>query len=148
MDVPRIHRGSCKWIFKSIPTWKVFHLLFVSRASSWGLRGRMRFLIGVLVVFDIMAVHRIHRGGCVSNFQISTYLESAPSPMCLQWIIMESKRMQEVPERSLGGFWHNGCPKDTTRKLHINFQISTILECLNYICLLLWHNVLDCGTMS
>ena len=33
-----------------------------------------------------------------------------------------------VPERSLGGFQHNGCPKDTSRKLHIYFQISTIHE--------------------
>ena len=42
--------------------------------------------------------------------------------MCLQSIIMESKRSLVVPDRSLGG-----CPKDT-RKLHINFQISTIQE--------------------
>ena len=38
------------------------------------------------------------------NFQISTCLGSAPSPMCLQSIIMESKRTLEVPGRSLGGF--------------------------------------------
>ena len=31
------------------------------------------------------------------------------------------------PERSLGDFEHGGCPKDTSRKLHINFQISTCL---------------------
>ena len=29
-----------------------------------------------------------------------------------QVLSLESKRMLEVPERSLGGFWHNGCPKD------------------------------------
>ena len=38
------------------------------------------------------------------NFQISTYLGSAPSPRCLQSIIMESKGTLEVPDRSLGGF--------------------------------------------
>ena len=38
------------------------------------------------------------------NFQISTCLGSAPSPMCLLSVLMESKRTLEVPERSLGGF--------------------------------------------
>jgi hypothetical protein len=59
------------------------------------------------------------------NFHISTFLGNAPSPMCLQSVIMESKRTLEVPERSLGCFWHNGWPKDTSRKLHINFQFYT-----------------------
>ena len=63
-----------------------------------------------------------------TNFQISTLPWSAPSPMCFQIIIMEYKRMLVVPERSLGDFWHNGSPKDTSRKLHINLQISTLLE--------------------
>ena len=40
---------------------------------------------------------------------------------------MESKRTLEVPDRSLGGFLHGGCLKDTSRKLHINFQVSTFL---------------------
>ena len=62
------------------------------------------------------------------NFQISTCLGSASSPMCLQSGNMESKRTLEVPERSLGGFWDAVCPKDTSRKLHINFHIYTILE--------------------
>ena len=51
-------------------------------------------------------------GGCVKdvprkihiNFQISTFLESASSPMYLQCVIMESKRTLEVHERNLGGF--------------------------------------------
>ena len=63
------------------------------------------------------------------NFPISTFLGSAPSPMCLQIILMESKRTLVVPERSLGGFWHGGCPKYTSRKLPINFQISTLQLC-------------------
>ena len=62
------------------------------------------FLRGVLVGFD--------NGGCPQdtsrklriNFQVSTFLGSAPSPMCLQSVIMESKRTLEVPDRSLGGF--------------------------------------------
>ena len=62
------------------------------------------------------------------NIQISICLGSAPSPMCLQSVIMESKRMLEVPERSLGGFWYAGYHKDTSRKLHINFQVSTPQE--------------------
>ena len=41
---------------------------------------------------------------------------------------MESKRTLAVPERSLGGFEHGGCLKNTPRKLHINFQVSTLLE--------------------
>ena len=40
---------------------------------------------------------------------------------------MESKRTLKVPERSLGGFCNGGCLKDTSRKLRINFQISTCL---------------------
>ena len=40
---------------------------------------------------------------------------------------MESKRTLGVPERSLSGFWHNGCHTNTSRKLHINFQISICL---------------------
>ena len=46
----------------------------------------------------------------------------------LQVSSFESKRTQEAPERSFGSFWHNGCPKDTSRRLHINFLISTIQE--------------------
>ena len=61
------------------------------------------------------------------NFQISTFLGSAPSPRCLQNVIMESKRMLTVPDRSLGGFLYGVSLKDIPRKLHINFQISTCL---------------------
>jgi hypothetical protein len=47
--------------------------------------------------------------------------------MCLQSIILESKRTLGVPERSISGFWHNGCHTNISWKLHINFQISTCL---------------------
>ena len=40
---------------------------------------------------------------------------------------MESKRTLVVPGRSLGGFGPNGCSKDTSRTLHINFEFSTLL---------------------
>ena len=40
---------------------------------------------------------------------------------------MESKRTMDVPERSLLDFCDGRCPKDKSRKLHINFQISTCL---------------------
>ena len=70
------------------------------------------------------------------NFLISTYLGSGPSPMCLQSVIMESKRMLVVPERSLCGSGHGGCPKDTSRKLHIIFQVSTCLgRALSHMCI-------------
>jgi hypothetical protein len=75
MDVPRIHQGSYISIFRSLPTWKVLHLLCVSRASSWSLRGRWRFLRGVLVVFDIMDVPRIHQGSCILIFKSLPALE-------------------------------------------------------------------------
>jgi hypothetical protein len=41
---------------------------------------------------------------------------------------MKSMRMLVVPDRSLGGLYHGECPKDTSSKLHSNFQISTIKE--------------------
>ena len=62
------------------------------------------------------------------NFQGSTWLGIASCPMCLQMVILESKRTLGVPESSLGGFWHGWYPKDTSRKLHIHFQVSSLLE--------------------
>ena len=41
---------------------------------------------------------------------------------------MGSKRTLVVPGRSFGSFWHNGCLKDTSRKLYINFQFYTCPE--------------------
>ena len=41
---------------------------------------------------------------------------------------MESKRTLQVLDMSLGGSWYTRCPKDTSRKLHINFQVFTFLE--------------------
>ena len=38
------------------------------------------------------------------NLQFSTCPGQSPSHMCLQSVIMESKRTLEVPDRSLGGF--------------------------------------------
>ena len=66
VDISRIHQGSYISIFKSLPAWEVLHLLCVSRASSWSLRGRWRFLTGVLVVFDMVDVSRIHQGSCIT----------------------------------------------------------------------------------
>ena len=85
----------------------------------------------------------VWNGGCPKdisrklhiNFQVSTFLGSAPSPspMCLQSVITESKRTLEVPERSLGGFWDGGCPRDLSRKLHINFQVSTVMGSVTHL---------------
>ena len=62
------------------------------------------------------------------NFQISILMESGQTPGFSRASSKESKRTLEVPERSLGGFEHKGCPKDILRKLRIKFQISTLLE--------------------
>jgi hypothetical protein len=55
-------------------------------------------------------------------------MESWLTPRFSRASSKDSKRMLEVSDRSLGGFWHNGYPKDTSRKLRINFQISTFME--------------------
>ena len=57
-------------------------------------------LSGVLVVFEMVDVSRIDQ----DRFQISTCPRNAPSPMCLQSVIMESKRTLDVSDTSLGGF--------------------------------------------
>ena len=69
VDVSRIHQGSYISIFKSLPSWKVLHLICVSRASSWSLRGLWRFLRGVLVVFDMVDVSSIHLKSYISIFR-------------------------------------------------------------------------------
>ena len=61
VDVSRILQGSCISIFRSLPAWVVLHLLCVSRASSWSLRGRWWLLRGGLVAFNIMDVPNIHK---------------------------------------------------------------------------------------
>ncbi len=127
VDAPSIHQGSYISIFRSLPAWEVLNLLCVSRASAWSLRGRWRFLGGVLMVFDILDVSRMHQGSYISIFKCLPSCKELKSPMCLRSVILESKNTIAVPERNLGGFWHGGCLKDTSRKLHINFQISTFL---------------------
>ena len=100
------------------PFFHIFHFftLFIfftfplSPTFSRSLRGYWWFLNGGIL-----------RNGCPTdtsrklyiNFHISTFLGNAPSPMFLQSVILESKRMLEVPDRSLGGVWNGGCPKDT-----------------------------------
>ena len=72
MDVSRIHQGSYIPIFRSLPSWEVLHLLYVSRASSWSLRGRWWFLTGVVVVFDMVDGPRIHQVSYISIFRYLT----------------------------------------------------------------------------
>ena len=62
VDAQRIHQGSYISIFRSLPSGEVLHLLCVSRASSWSLRGRWWILRGVLGVFDMVDAPRIHQG--------------------------------------------------------------------------------------
>ena len=129
MDVPRMHQGSCISIFRSLPTWKVLHLLCVSRASSWSLCGPWWHLRGFFL--DIMNVPSIYMKESAYSFSDLYKPGKCSNSWLLQSIIqvssLESKRMLVVPE-SLGGFWHNGCPKPTSRKLHINFKIIILLE--------------------
>ena len=106
-----------------------------SRASSkchpWSLRRCWGFLGGVFIVFEIMDVPRIHQWCYISIFR------SLPSLKVVQLLGSPERHpsiIHGVEEDSGGSweesyrFWHNGCPKDTLRKLHINFQISTFLE--------------------
>ena len=94
VDVSRIHQGSYISIFKSLPSWEVLHLICVSRASSWSLRGRWWFLRGVLVDFDIMDVTRMHKGSCKSIFR------SVPSSEVLHLL-----SVFRVSSWSLSGHW-------------------------------------------
>ena len=78
-----------------------------SRASSWSLRGRWRFLKGVLVVFEMVDASRIHPGSYISIFKFLPswkLVQLLGSPERHPSVIMESKRTLKVPERSLGGF--------------------------------------------
>ena len=69
VDVSRIHQGSYISIFKSLPSREVLHILCVYRALSWSLRGRWRFLRGVLVVFEMLDTTRMHQGSSISIFK-------------------------------------------------------------------------------
>ena len=81
VDVSRIHPERFILIFKSLPSLKVIQLLGSPEHH-------LSVILGVL--------------------EDSTFLGSAPSLMCLQSVIqvssLETKRMLEVPVRSLCGF--------------------------------------------
>jgi len=101
MDVPRIHQGRSISFFRSLPSWEVLHLLCVSRMSSWSLRGRWRFLRGVLVDFEMVDALRTHPGRFISNFK------SLPS-----WKVVQLLGSPECHPSVLlgvyedtGGFW-------------------------------------------
>jgi hypothetical protein len=93
-DVPRIHKGSYVSIFRSLPSWKVVKLLGYPEHHPRSLRGRWRFLTGVLVVFDIRDLPRIHNGSYVSIFR------SLPS-----WKGVKFLGCPERHPRSLRGSW-------------------------------------------
>ena len=92
------------------------------------LRGHWWFLRWVLVVFDIMDFPKDTSRKLNINFQISAFQESGPTLWFSKASSIESKRTLVVPERSLGGLWHIGCPKNISNNLQINFQISSFLE--------------------
>ena len=101
VDASRIHPGSYISFFRSVPAWKVLHLVCVSRASSWSLGGRWRFLRGVLVIFEMVDASRIHQGSYIYIFKVVVQKKHFGSEI---FLVMEPKRMLEIPERSLGGF--------------------------------------------
>ncbi len=69
IDDPRMYKVCYRSSIKIQAMWKVLHLLCVSRASSWSLRGCWRFLRGVLVVFEMLDASRIHPGSYISIFK-------------------------------------------------------------------------------
>ena len=81
------------------------------------------------MAFEFITFQDIHRGGYVSFFR-SLEVDSWDLRSVIEASTLESKRTLVIPERSLCGFWHGGCRKDTSRKLHINFQVSTLQESL------------------
>ena len=93
-DVLSIHQGSYISIFKSLPAWEVLRLLGVSIASSWSLRGRWRFLTGVLMVFDMGDVSRIHQGSYISIFR----------SLCA-WRVLRLLGVSRASSWSLRGRW-------------------------------------------
>jgi hypothetical protein len=93
-DVPRIHKGSYVSFFTSLPSWKVVKLLGSPERHPRSLRGRWRFLRGVLVVFDTRDVPSIHKGSYVSIFT------SLPS-----WKVVKLLGSPERHPRSLRGCW-------------------------------------------
>ena len=94
LDTTRIHQGSYISIFRYLPSWEVLHLLCISRASSWSLRGRWRFLRGVLVIFDMVDAPRIHQGSYISIFR------SLPA-----WEVLHLICVSRASSWSLGGRW-------------------------------------------
>jgi hypothetical protein len=64
-DNPRIHKGRYVLIFRFLPSWKVVKLMGSPELHPSSLRGRWRFLRGVLKVFDIRDVPRIHKGSYI-----------------------------------------------------------------------------------
>jgi hypothetical protein len=93
-DVPKIPKGSYVSIFRSLPSWKVVKLLGSPERHQRSLRGRWRFLRGVLVVFDISDVPRIHQGSYVYIFT------SLPS-----WKVVKLLGSPEGHPRSLSRCW-------------------------------------------
>ena len=91
VDVSRILQGSCISIFRSLPVLEVLHLLCVSRVSSWSLRGCWRFLRGVLMVFEMLDVSRIHPGSYISIFKFLSFwkvVQLLGSPECHPSVIL------------------------------------------------------------
>ena len=67
------------------------------------------------MVFEMVDASRIHSGSYILIFKFLPSWKLVPllgSPERHPSVILESMRMLEVPERSLGGFQHTGCPKD------------------------------------
>ena len=119
--VSRIYPGSYISIFNSLPSLEVLHLLCVSRPSSWSLRGRWRFLTGVLVVFYMVDVSWIHQGSYISIFKSLPAWEVHGEKICAK---CESVRESVSPwVREVLVHWAAYAAKNwTTRNEAANFN--------------------------
>ena len=128
----------------------MLHLLCVSRASSWSLRGRWRFLTGVLVFFNMMDVSRIHQGSYISIFKSLPAWEvlhllgisgaSSWSPrgrwrLFLQSVIQVSSMESKRTLRGVLVVFEILDVSRISRKLHINFKSLPALEVLHLLCI-------------
>jgi hypothetical protein len=116
LDIHNIHQGRSVSIYISLTSWKVVKLLGSPECHPMSLRGRWRFLRGVLVVFDTLDIHNIHQGRSLLIFR------SIPS--------LKVVKLLGSPEhhpRSLRGRWR------FLREVLVVFDIIDMLNILGHV---------------
>ena len=58
------------------------------------------------------------------DFEVLMQPWRPPSPTCLHFVILESWRTLEIPDRSLSWFWHNECSRYILLLVYIELQVS------------------------